>query len=186
MIVSVVIFDAGESESPIENILKRRLEQNDKEIYYFTLKDMNILPCRSCGACSFKSPGKCVFDDDIHTILRAFARSNLVIMITPIRFGGYCSQLKKAVDKFAAMGLPLYFVKEGRLLHPLRYDSKPIVVIGVNEKNLQHVEEPFRKLVMHNALNMLCMQKTLIFKSSDEIEKIEYEIDNVIKEVYAT
>lgn len=182
--MSVVILDAVESESPIQNILKRILKQNDKEILYFKLKEMNILPCRSCGACAFKSPGKCIFSDDMPEILRAFARSSVVVMLTPIRFGGYSSQLKKALDKFMVVGAPLYKVKDGHLLHPMRYGSKVLFVIGMNEENLKNSEEAFRKLVDHNALNMECVQKTLIFKPSDDTAKIENEIDNVLTEVY--
>lgn len=178
-----VILDALENENSIENFLLTKLAEKGEEFAYFKLQDMNILPCRSCGSCAFKSPGKCVIEDDIHTIMRAIAPSSMIMMLSPIRFGGYSSQLKKVIDKFMPMSLPLYTVKDGHLLHPMRYGHKKLLAIGTVDKNLPEQEENFRKLVAANALNMQFSHKTLIFKTSDSRKEIEYEISNTIKEV---
>jgi len=176
-----VILDGFKEENIIGTVLKKMFEEKGKEFSYFKLKDMNILPCRSCGACSYKTPGKCVFEDDMANVIRAFAKSDVMIMLTPIRFGGYSSQLKKALDKFVAVGVPLYMVKDGHMLHPMRYDSKLIIGIGMALKDLKGAENNFRTLVERNGLNMQCTQKTLIFKSSDDIRKIKHEIEDVLR-----
>jgi multimeric flavodoxin WrbA len=155
----------------------------DKELISFELRNMNILPCRSCGACSFKSPGKCVLQDDSHEMLRAIARCSTIVMLTPIRFGGYTSTLKKAVDKFMSLGLPLYKVEQGHLLHPTRYGSKLIVGVGVYEGNSEDQENCFRKLVENNALNLQSAYRTLILKPSYDTEKLKQEICGLLKEV---
>ncbi|WP_461612662.1 flavodoxin family protein [Clostridium sp. Marseille-QA1073] len=176
-----VILDGFEEENLIGAILKKMFEGKGEEFSYFKLKDMNILPCRSCGACSHKTPGKCVFEDEMPSIIKAFAKSDVMIMLTPIRFGGYSSQLKKALDKFVAVGLPLYIVKDGHMLHPMRYDSKLIIGIGIALKDVKGAENNFRTLVERNGLNMQCTQKTLIFKPSDDIRKIKHEIEDVLR-----
>lgn len=179
----VVILNALESGNSIENTLIGMLVERGQEYSCFNLREMNILPCRSCGFCGVRTPGKCIIDDDIHPIMRAIAKSSTMVMLTPIRFGGYSSQLKKVVDRMMPMGMPFYMVKDGHLLHPMRYGHKSLLAIGVAEENLRGQEENFRTLVDRNALNMQFAHKALIFKPSDGIKEIEYGIGHVLMEV---
>jgi hypothetical protein len=103
-------------------------------------------------------------------------------MLTPIRFGGYNSTLKKAVDKFMTLGLPSYKVKHGHLLHPMRYGSKFIICIGVNESDSKDQEACFRRLVENNAFNMDSECRTVVFRPSGNAEEIKREIDSFVKE----
>lgn len=181
--MSIVILDAMEGESNISITLKDKLLKADEELAYFKLEDMSILPCRSCGACGFKSPGKCVVKDEAHEILGAMARGNIIVMLTPIRFGGYSSTLKKAVDKFMNLCLPSYTVKHGHLLHPARYGSKSIVAIGIKEGDSGEQEESFKKLIENNALNLQASYQTIVLGSSGDLELVEQEISRLFKEV---
>jgi len=181
--MSIVMLDAMEGENCISSKLRAKLAETGREIIWFELKNMSILPCRSCGACNFKSPGKCVLQDDSHEILRAVARCSTLVMLTPIRFGGYTSNLKKAVDKFMSLSLPLYTVKHGHLLHPTRYGSKFMIGIGVYGGNSKGQEDCFRRLVENNAFNMQYAHRTLILKSSEDMEKVKQEIGSLQKEV---
>lgn len=180
----VIVFDGLEKESRMANALKDMIRKRSKDFSDFKLKEMNIVPCRSCGACGFKTPGKCIFDDDMPKILKAFAPSSMVVFITPIRFGGYSSQLKKAVDRLMIIGEPLYEVKKGHLLHPMRYGDKAFVGIGFIEDKLQGQEEAFKALVDNNALNMqFSYNKALIFTESDSFANIESKLSKVFEEV---
>lgn len=181
--MSLVILDAFDKENLIEKVLKKLLKKTGEKFFYFKLKDLNILACRSCGACEIKSPGKCVFHDDMPEIMRAIAPGSLIVMLTPVRFGGYSSQLKKVVDKLMILVLPLYTVKDGHLLHSQRYDKKSLLVIGLTGQNLPGEEENFRLLAARNALNMQFTHKTLLFTPADRIVKIEQEIDKALSEV---
>lgn len=181
--MSLVILDAFEKENSIEKALKNLLKKTGKKSSYFKLKDLNILACRSCGACEMKSPGKCVFHDDMPEIMRAIAPGSLLVMLTPVRFGGYSSQLKKVIDKLMILVLPLYTVKDGHLLHPPRYGKKTLLVIGLTGQNLPGEEENFRLLAARNALNLQFTHKTLLFAPADPIGRIEREIEETLCEV---
>ena len=181
--MSIVILDAMDDKNNISSTLEEKLTDAGHEMISFKLKNMNIMPCRSCGACGFKSPGKCVIQDDSHEVLRAIARCSTFIMLTPVRFGGYASALKKIVDKFMTLGLPSYMVKQGHLLHPMRYGSKFIVGIGVYDGDSKDREDCFNRLVENNAFNMQSEYRTLILKPSGDGEKIKQEISSLIKEV---
>lgn len=181
--MSIVVLDATEEKNSISDELKEKLVQAGKEFSYFVLRDMNILPCRSCGGCGFISPGKCVLKDDSHEIMRGIAKCSTFIMLTPIRFGGYNSTLKKAVDKFMGLGLPTYTVKQGHLLHPMRYGSKSIIGIGIYEGDSKDQEECFRRLVENNAFNLQSRYRTLVLKPTGNIERVKQDINDIVKEV---
>jgi multimeric flavodoxin WrbA len=180
------ILDGSNSENNIDdivNILKNTIQQNGYSYKYFRLSDMNVLPCISCGTCTYKTPGKCILDDDTDTIMRSLAPSKGIILLTPIVFGGYSSQLKKAVDKFSLLGLPLFIVKDGHLLHPMRYGSKVLMGIGISDKNIKGEVDNFKLLIERNALNMQCSYyKALTFESSKG-QNVENEILSMFKEV---
>ena len=178
--MSIVILDAMEKGSFISKAVVDKCRENGRDISLFELEDMNILPCRSCGACEYKSPGKCVIKDDMHDILRVIAKGSTLIMLTPIRFGGYSSCLKKAVDKFMNLCYPLYTVKHGHLLHSARYGEKKLIAIGAYDGDCMDQEDSFKKLVENNALNLQYEHKSIIIKFSEDIMKIKQKINTVL------
>lgn len=115
--------------------------------------------------------------------MKAIAPGSLIILLTPVRFGGYSSQLKKVIDKLMIIVLPLYTVKDGHLLHPPRYGRKALLVIGQTGQNLPGEEDNFRLLAARNALNMQFAHRTLLFTPTDPIVKIEQEIGKALCEV---
>lgn len=178
-----IILDAFGKENPIAARVVKLLKENG-ELSYHKLSDMSIQPCRSCGACGFKSPGKCIINDDIHQIMKDIAYGDLLVKLTTVRFGGYSSRLKSAVDRLMPLGLPLYMVKKGHLLHPMRYGQKKLLVIGLLEDNLSGEDANFKALVEKNALNMqTSYHKALTFKTTDDEAYIADHILKVIEEV---
>lgn len=183
-----VILDGTEglktNEKLVTNYITETMKKSGMSYVYYDLKDMNILACRSCGFCGFKSPGRCVYNDDMPDVIRAIAKSRGIIFLTPIRFGGYSSNLKKAVDKLALMGLPLYIVKEGNLLHPMRYGHFSVVGIGISNGSIEKQDEAFKLLVERNALNMQAPHcGVLTINMSEEINDIENKVMGMIEEV---
>lgn len=165
--MKVVLLNGMEKDKHISDAVKIAYKNISDELSYFKLRDMDVMPCRSCGSCGQKTPGECVFEDDIKVIFHELVKSDVVVMLSPIRFGGYSSELKKVVDKFMLLGLPLYMVKKGHLIHPPRYGEKMLVVIGVKEKEIQGQEESFKTLAENNALNLQYIHNTIILDKGD-------------------
>lgn len=181
--MKIVLLDAMNKDNNAANIISRVLKERDNDLSRFVLESLNIQPCRSCGACGVVTPGKCVINDDMQAILRGMARCDVLIMLTPVRFGGYAMELKKAVDRFMPVGLPFYFVKGGHLLHPMRYQKKFLLGIGIMEEPDKDQEKNFIELVAHNALNFQLSHRSLLFMDSAGDELIGNEISNALKEV---
>lgn len=177
----VTILD-GMEQSTLSNLVCSVFEERGDTVAYFRLADARILPCRSCGACNFKSPGKCVCNDDMHQILAAWVQSERIVFLTPVRFGGYSAQLKKAVDKSALTILPLYGAKKGRMYHLPRYGCKSLLVIGELSGNVPDQEEKFRKLAAANAWNLQYDHHTLVVHPSDEVIAVKPAIEAILAE----
>jgi multimeric flavodoxin WrbA len=179
--MSTVILDSFESENNISMAIKKLLIDEKEELSYFKLKDMSIKRCRGCGACGDKTPGRCIIDDDMQQVYRAIAKGDSLIILTPLRFGGYSSQLKIAVDRFMVLGLPFYFVKKGILFHRTRYGHKYYIGIALEEDNLQGQEENFRNIVSQNAANLSYTGKSIVFKQGDTITEIEDKMSKLLQ-----
>lgn len=181
--MSIVVLDATKSNDEISKALISEIGKKGVEYSHYILEDKNIQPCRSCGACGFKSPGRCVVADDMQDVLKAVAKCSIIVMITPVRFGGYASTLKKAIDRFMPLGVPTYFVEHGRLLHPARYGRKMLLVVGIYEGDPKEQAASFKKLVEHNAFNMEYCQRTVLVEASEDTAEIAHELEYAIREV---
>lgn len=180
----VSVLDGFEGESVIAGAVQEVLKERGVEHFYFTLREMNLLPCRACGSCGLRTPGECVLKDEIPEIMKALARSTTMVLLTPVRFGGYSSQLKRALDRFMLLGLPLYMVRNGQLLHPARYDIRSLLAVGLKEENLEGQEENFRKLVAANARNLHLEHRALIVGPAERFGDIKHAVENSLREVY--
>jgi multimeric flavodoxin WrbA len=170
----------------VGTLLRHRLDQAGKRHAYFKLNAMKLTACRSCGACGYKSPGKCVVADDHHEIMRAAAASSVLVYLSPIRFGGYTSPLKMATEKFMNLGLPYYMVRKGQLLHRMRYGEKALMTIGVTEADVAGQEDTFRLLGRRNAKNLACQHHlSMVMRPSAALAEAEAALDATLKEALA-
>jgi multimeric flavodoxin WrbA len=135
--------------------LHSELGRKGIQFTHWTLRDIEIAPCIGCFQCWTKTPGECVFDDEQRRIYADMAKSDLVILITPITFGGYSSELKKGLDRFIPVLLPFFRMYNGETHHPSR-SGKEWNLLGVGTLPLKDEEKErlFRDLVKRNSLNM--------------------------------
>ena len=101
------------------NSIMKELENKDWEIESIILRDVNVAPCQGCFDCWVKTPGECKIDDYGRDLAKKMVQSDLIIHFTPITFGGYSSELKKAVDRFIPTLLP-FFAKIESEIHQLK------------------------------------------------------------------
>jgi multimeric flavodoxin WrbA len=173
---------AGEKiETAVVEALQDTLADCASQLAVFQLEKMLIKPCNSCGACAFKSPGRCVVADDMHKIMYAMAPASHLVMITPVRFGGYSATLKKAVDKFALLALPGYASYKGTMVHPARYGRKSLLGIGVAEKLPEEKAASFKRMVAHNAHNMQTDYSALIISPNHSAAGIVQQVQAAVK-----
>ena len=138
----------------IHDIIVDQLAATKCDVTSFTLHQFNITHCTGCFDCWLKTPGLCKFNDDGRQIAEAYIKSDLVIFFTPVTFGGYSSELKKALDRIICLITPFFIKINGETHHQPRYEKYPMLMgIGVLPKSESNSEQIFNTLISRNALN---------------------------------
>jgi hypothetical protein len=124
----------------------------------WVLRDEEVAPCSGCFGCWIKTPGVCVGRDAGRSVAARIMSSDLLVLLTPVTFGGYSSQLKKGLDHIIPILLPHFRKVDGETHHVMRYARYPdLLAVGVvtdvaADPNAE--AETFRALVARNALNL--------------------------------
>jgi multimeric flavodoxin WrbA len=121
------------------------------------LRDDKIAWCAGCFKCWTTTPGVCAHHDDGREVAARWVRSDLAVFLTPVTFGGYSSELKKALDHVIPSLLPTMGRRGGETHHPQRYERRRnLLVVGTVPAGQTDAREArtFRRLVERNTLNM--------------------------------
>jgi len=153
-----LVLDGARGDEPefalARAVVGRQLADSGWGVDATVLRDLDIAGCRGCFGCWVRTPGQCVADDAGREVARAAAGSDLLVWLTPVTFGGYSSELKKALDRLIPSILPFFTTVNGTTRHKLRYDkAQSIAAVGLIREPDEAAETVFRALVEHNAAN---------------------------------
>ncbi len=130
------------------------LNEKSYEVEKILLHEQEIAPCLGCFGCWVKTPGVCVIDDYGRVLNEKIINSEMVVYITPVTYGGYSSELKKALDRIIPLILPFFKKVQGEVHHKERYEKYPkVVVLGMMDGEDHESEEIFNSLIKRNSLN---------------------------------
>jgi len=176
---AVVLNGSGKSDNAlhtVHKIITDELTDMGWEVEPFILHDMEIHHCLGCFGCWVQTPGVCVIDDSGRDVARAVIQSDLAVFLTPVTFGGYSSELKKAVDRLICLISPFFMKIEGEVHHKPRYERYPrLMGVGVLPQPDEESERIFTTLVGRNAINLHALAHVggvvLSSQGSNEIQK---------------
>ena len=158
-----------EGLGPIEELLGSTLSAQGWAVERVRLRDVFIAYCKGCFDCWVKTPGVCATRDGAGAITRALARSDLVVLLSPITFGGYSSELKKALDRSTGIVSPFFTRIHGEVHHKPRYARYPaLLAIGVTEDRDPEEARIFSRLVERNAVNFHAPAQAVAIVSRDD------------------
>lgn len=153
------------NNSPLSTINRKvalKLEGSGFNVETIHLNQEKIATCLGCFGCWLKTPGECIINDKGQEIARKVIQSDLLVLVTPITFGGYSYQLKKMVDRLIPNILPFFTKVNGEIHHQPRYEKYPdIFAIGYLPKPDATSERIFSKLIERNAINFHCTHYSL-------------------------
>ena len=146
---------AGDEElAPILRILEEELTQNGAETRTIRLRETRLAHCIGCFGCWLETPGICRENDAGREIAWSVIQSDVTVLLTPVTFGGYSSELKKAMERWVPLALPYFKKYYGEIHHLPRYSRNPrLVVIGVQKEEDPESAHLFRAIAARNALN---------------------------------
>jgi hypothetical protein len=153
-----LIFDGSrEGETGLEALrsaIEGEMARAGLDSETLDLRDMDIAPCTGCFKCWTKTPGICVIDDAGRKVTEKLVNCDLLVILTPVTFGGYSSEVKKALDRSMGWLLPYFTKVDGKTHHRPRYKHYPdLLVFGTTPTSDTDLEALFKDLVDRNAIN---------------------------------
>jgi multimeric flavodoxin WrbA len=137
----------------IEQLLVQLLDQAGWEVLPVRLRGLTIADCRGCFGCWTTTPGTCLVDDDSRWLTEQVIGSHLAICLTPLTFGGYSAELKKALDRLLPLLSPFFCFVRGEVHHQQRYEQFPCllgVAVAIGQQGGSHI---FAELMGRNAIH---------------------------------
>jgi multimeric flavodoxin WrbA len=151
------------------------VEKSGHEQETLNLEQIDINGCTGCFSCWIRTPGECIIDDDGRMVARKMMWSDLMVWISPVTFGGYSYELKKALDRIIPNIMPFFIKINGELHHSTMYDTYPsIYVIGLTNDREQG--EIFKQMVSRNAINFHAPSHLVDLFSDDQDQDMGIEL----------
>jgi hypothetical protein len=122
----------GNTEIILKNFLKGCSKAgSDTETIY--LKDKNIHHCRGCFTCWTKTPGKCIYNDDMAEIINKIIECDVIVFATPLYYFTVTGLMKDFMDRSLPIMKGTILEKGQKYFHPGRYRiSQPKIVLISN------------------------------------------------------
>jgi multimeric flavodoxin WrbA len=157
--MNAVILDGSARGDPlaaaVRDAAEARLRQDGIAVTRHFLPDVRIAPCNGDFQCWTRTPGVCAQAGRHRDIAREIAFCDLEVLLTPVTFGGYSSELKKLLDHLIPIIVPTLVRFHGETHHPMRYGRFPrLAVFGTRASADEESERIFEGLVRRNVLNM--------------------------------
>jgi multimeric flavodoxin WrbA len=185
---ALILDGSRKDESDLDDIkttFQKELKVKGWEVETVQLKNLNISPCTGCFKCWIKTPGICITDDVARDVTRKLVQSDLMVFLTPVTFGGYSSELKKALDRSLGIMLPYFTKIDGKVHHKKRYKKYPsLLAVGTLPYSNPNEERIFRDLVARNAINAHSPNHAVdILVNLEGTERIQSRITNLLSKV---
>jgi multimeric flavodoxin WrbA len=167
-------------------ILEEELSYAGWECESLILHTMKIGTCIGCFQCWDTTPGICFQDDQGREVSKKAINSDLLVFLTPLTWGGYSSELKKAVERMLGLLHPAFVRIKGSCRHKNRYDQYPSVLglaVAGRERD-EEQEQIFKNLILRHSLNWFTpKQRAEVFLEGEEKQNIRDSIKKALVEM---
>lgn len=153
--------------------------QNGNDTKYFDLSSLKIANCMGCFRCWTKTPGKCVIRDDATAVYPCIAKSDKVIYVSKLKYGGYDSVMKTMLERAIPIQQAFIRIHNDETHHVQRaVTTKQATIIAYGDID-EEERDIFRNLIARNASNMSFESYNIIFTT-------EAMLDDMVNKVIET
>lgn len=149
------------------------------DVAYFNLASMKIANCIGCFGCWVKTPGKCVLRDDAVKVYPIIAKSDNVIYVSKIIYGGYDVVMKRMLERAIPIQQAFIRIVDGETHHLQRAVAAKNAKIVAYGNTCDEEKRLFEKIVARNAKNMNFSRFEVIFAQEKDLDEIvNKELEN--------
>jgi multimeric flavodoxin WrbA len=175
---------SGKVNSTVVEVLKGKKSL----VTNIILNEHDVKGCVGCLGCFFKTPGVCRFKDLVQQLPSTYVKSDIVVLITRVTFGGFSSILAKAYDRLVIqLESHLFEVSSGVMRRKKRYrQSYPsLLAIGLEEEADMEDRSIFNALVQKNVFEHLRSpeHETLFFPKQTSVFEMKQKIDRTLLKI---
>lgn len=139
-----------------------------------------IKKCVGCFGCWIKTPGQCVIPDGYQNMGEILGKTNQLVIISRLRFGGYSSFVKNVLDRSISYILPYFEIRNGEMHHKARYQNRMVLsAYFYGDEIADEEKKTARELVEANAINFNGYVEKVTFADKMEVLKGELQHDNI-------
>lgn len=156
-----ILLNGAQNDPLAAAVLQDTLHNRGFSVQQRRLWEAKIAPCLGCFDCWVKTPGRCRNQrDDADRLCREMLEADVMILLTPVTFGGYNALVKGALDRSLGLLSPMFqSVRSGpfrgEVHHRARYPRYPSMLgVGLLADPSPQEEGIFRRLVARNAVNL--------------------------------
>lgn len=154
------------SDKPLNITVKK------EDIKYIDLSSLKISNCVGCFGCWTKTPGKCVIRDDAVKVYPEIAKSNTLLYVSHIKYGGYDTVMKTMLERAIPVQQAFIRLVNGETHHVQRkVVPKNATIIAYGEIGDEE-RGVFEKLVSRNAHNMCFEKYRIVYTIEEKLEEI--------------
>jgi hypothetical protein len=110
------------------------MQEKSIEVTTLRIGDLKLNYCTGCWNCWLRTPGRCVFHDDMESVLRQILKHDMVVFAAPLSLGFIHSVMKKMIDRIIPLVLPYIGIYKGECHHYLRYPQVPSIGVLVEKE----------------------------------------------------
>jgi len=142
--MKIIVLNGANDQTDLRTYthsLERELQNSGHDVNLIHLAEKDIRFCTGCWTCWWKTPGQCVFSDDMGMILPEILHGDLVILITPVHLGLVSSLMKKTLDRTIPLLHPYMTFRDGETHHKKRYPHYPDIALIYKKDNQTDQED---------------------------------------------
>lgn len=99
------------------------------EVTIEQLAQKKIHHCTGELACWLKTPGKCIYKDDMEDLIAKMTEANGVVFATPVYVDGMTGLMKNFLDRCVPMAEPFFEMRDGHIRHPARHGTARFIAL---------------------------------------------------------
>jgi multimeric flavodoxin WrbA len=130
------------------DIFEEGLREAGSDVTRINVYKQNIQPCRGCFTCWTKTPGECIQEDDMKSLLPLVAQSDILALATPVYVDGMTGSMKTFLDRLIPLLKGRVELRDDHIRHIVREDVKRSKVVLLSASGFAEMDN-FDPLVTH-------------------------------------
>lgn len=162
------------------NQVRQVLMSLEHEISWYNAAQLQFTPCTGCFGCWVKTPGRCVFHDDLEPVLADTIAADILLVVAPVYDGFLPAIIKMCFDRMIPLLHPYLEIVNQEVHHRKRYEKYPelalILDLPVSHEEISNLMHHWAERIVLNMRSRL--RAFLSFSEALEPEGITQLTEN--------